>query len=181
MGGQLCLSGPQFSTLPSGPDRFLSTPRLSLSLSHAHAPTPHAPHATRSILGSRPGMRVSRSLPGSGKPKSLPCPPSPGTSPHPPQRQNLRNPAALRAAEAGKGGAAAHDAHGPRVPGGQEPHPHRHGCHLQGEDRRVRLAPAPGESSLKTGCPPLWPPGSSQQTGDSWDCPQLAEEKSEAR
>lgn len=54
-------------------------------------------------------------------------------APHPPPGQNLRDPPALRAAEAREGGAPAHDPHSPRVPGGQEPQPHRHGRHLYGE------------------------------------------------
>ena len=64
---------------------------------------------------------------------------------YPPHGQNLRDPPALCAAEAREGGAPAHDPHGPRVPRGQEPQPHRHGRHLQGEDRRVSLALPPAE------------------------------------
>lgn len=71
-------------------------------------------------------------------------PAHPGRAPHPQHWQNLRDPAALCAAEACEGGAPAHNAHGPRVPGGQEAHPHRHGCHLQGEDRTVSLTSLPG-------------------------------------
>lgn len=43
------------------------------------------------------------------------------------------------AAEASKGGAATHGPHSPGIPRRQEAQPHRHGCHLRGEGRKVSI------------------------------------------
>lgn len=63
-----------FSALPSGPDRFLPTPRVT----HAHTCT-----HTHAALHRRPGMSTGPRLTGSGRRTSLLPPLSPAGSPTP--------------------------------------------------------------------------------------------------
>lgn len=156
MGEWLCLSEPQFSDLPSGPNKLrqmtsvwiLSKLEVSPStVSRARVCT-HTHSHTHTALGCRAG--TSESLRATGSREERPHHPPPQSlafrQASPARRgQNLRDPPALGAAEACEGGAPAHDPHSPRVPGGQEPHPHRHGGHLQGKGWTVSLTVAPGE------------------------------------